>query len=113
MRISKFATTAAVIGAVAMTSVSPASAAKGRNTAAVAGAAAGLLLGGLIGSQYRDRDRYYEDRAPVYYYPAPAPRAYYPAPYDPAVSYCMRRFKSYDPYSMTYVGYDGYRHPCP
>jgi hypothetical protein len=30
-----------------------------------------------------------------------------------AVGYCMRRFKSYDPGSGTYLGYDGYRHPCP
>ncbi len=30
-----------------------------------------------------------------------------------AVSYCMNRFKSYDPASGTYLGYDGIRHPCP
>ncbi len=30
---------------------------------------------------------------------------------DPA--YCMRRFRSYDPASGTYLGYDGMRHPCP
>lgn len=29
------------------------------------------------------------------------------------VSYCMSRFKSYDPASGTYLGYDGLRHPCP
>jgi hypothetical protein len=29
------------------------------------------------------------------------------------VAYCMRRFKSYDPGSGTYLGYDGLRHPCP
>lgn len=29
-----------------------------------------------------------------------------------AVSYCMNRFKSYDPASGTYLGYDGIRHPC-
>jgi len=27
--------------------------------------------------------------------------------------YCMRRFRSYDPASGTYLGYDGIRHPCP
>jgi hypothetical protein len=27
--------------------------------------------------------------------------------------YCARRYRSYDPYSGTYLGYDGYRHPCP
>ena len=30
-----------------------------------------------------------------------------------AVSYCARRFRSYDPGSMTYVGRDGLRHSCP
>jgi hypothetical protein len=28
-------------------------------------------------------------------------------------AYCSQRFKSYDPASGTYLGYDGYRHPCP
>jgi hypothetical protein len=30
-----------------------------------------------------------------------------------AVSYCMQRFRSYDPNSGTYLGNDGLRHPCP
>jgi hypothetical protein len=30
-----------------------------------------------------------------------------------AVGYCMRRFRSYDPRSGTYLGFDGLRHPCP
>ena len=32
---------------------------------------------------------------------------------DAPEAYCMRRFRSYDPNSGTYLGYDGYRHPCP
>ncbi len=32
---------------------------------------------------------------------------------DDAVSYCLSRFKSYDPESGTYLGFDGVRHPCP
>jgi hypothetical protein len=44
---------------------------------------------------------------------AAQPRYYpYYAP-DDAVAYCMRRFRSYDPVSGTYLGYDGLRHPCP
>jgi hypothetical protein len=27
--------------------------------------------------------------------------------------YCMRRYRSYDPASGTFLGYDGIRHPCP
>ena len=30
-----------------------------------------------------------------------------------SVEYCMRRYRSYDPRSGTYLGYDGYRHRCP
>ena len=29
------------------------------------------------------------------------------------VAYCVQRFKSYDPKSGTYLGYDGVRHSCP
>ena len=30
-----------------------------------------------------------------------------------AVNYCMQRYRSYDPESMTYLGRDGFRRPCP
>lgn len=30
-----------------------------------------------------------------------------------SVAWCMARFRSYDPASGTYLGYDGFRHPCP
>lgn len=30
-----------------------------------------------------------------------------------ADGYCAQRFRSYDPRSGTYLGYDGQRHPCP
>ena len=60
-----------------------------------AGVAAGLLGGAIVGGIIASQAR-------------PA----YAAP-DPAISYCMQRFKSYDPASMTYLGYDGLRHPCP
>ncbi len=30
-----------------------------------------------------------------------------------SVEYCVRRYRSYDPRSGTYLGYDGYRHRCP
>lgn len=120
MKISRFAVVAALVGAFAITSVSPASAAHGRNTAAALGAVGGFLLGSAIFGypryygyprNYYGYPRYYYAPGPAYYYPPP--RAYYGRPYDPAIAYCMRRFRSYDPYSMTYLGYDGYRHPCP
>lgn len=68
------------------------------------GLAAGALIGGALAAPY------YYGPAPYYY--APAPRVYYGAPAD-SVAYCMQRFKSYDPASGTYLGYDGFRHPCP
>jgi len=30
-----------------------------------------------------------------------------------AIGYCMQRYRSFDPESMTYLGNDGFRHPCP
>jgi hypothetical protein len=29
-----------------------------------------------------------------------------------SVEYCMQRYRSYDPRSGTYLGFDGYRHRC-
>jgi hypothetical protein len=65
------------------------------------GFAAGALLGGLLAAPY------YYAPGPYYYYEGPG---YYGGD---AVRYCLQRFKSYDPRSGTYLGYDGYRHPCP
>jgi hypothetical protein len=67
------------------------------------GFAAGAILGGMLAAPY-----YYPS---PYYYPAPG--YYDDAAPDGAVDYCMRRFRSYDPRSGTYLGNDGYRHPCP
>jgi hypothetical protein len=79
----------------------------------VAGVIGGMILGGIIASHWPYRyGYYYYPRYPVYpvYPPYPLYRSY---PVDPAIAYCMRRFRSYDPYSMTYLGYDGRRHYCP
>jgi BA14K-like protein len=73
-----------------------------------AGVAAGVIGGAIIGSAIANQRHYYGAHA---YYAGP-PRYYAPPP-DDAVEYCIRRFKSYDPRSGTYLGYDGYRHPCP
>lgn len=74
---------------------------------AIAGFAAGAILGGLAA------------QGPYGYYYGPDYEydyAYEPAPAyvdGGSVRYCMSRFKSYDPASGTYLGYDGHRHPCP
>jgi hypothetical protein len=84
----------------------------------IPGAVAGALIGGAIASQsygyyggpgyvyapgYYD-NQYYDDGA-VAVESAPVG--------DDAVAYCMQTYRSYDPQSGTYLGYDGYRHPCP
>lgn len=73
------------------------------------GAGVGLATGLAIGSALAAP--YYYGPPPVYYEPAPIYRA--PVVGGDAVAYCMQRFKSYDPASGTYLGYDGLRHPCP
>jgi hypothetical protein len=48
--------------------------------------------------------------------PPPPPGAYAPPPPPANVSandYCAQRYRSYDPASGTYLGFDGVRHPCP
>ena len=72
-----------------------------------AGIAGALIGGAIIGAT---QPYGYYGYGPGYYGPAYVA----PAPYvGDAVSYCAQRFRSYDPYSGTYLGYDGLRHPCP
>jgi hypothetical protein len=86
----------------------------GNNAGAVIG---GLVAGALIGGAIASSQRGYYGPGPGYGpgYGAPgygyAPR--YAGPPNDVVGYCMSRFKSYDPASGTYLGYDGFRHPCP
>ena len=78
------------------------------------GAAAGFAAGALIGGALGAASRPYYDYGPGYYgydY-APGPVVVERAGGD-AVAYCEQRFRSYDPASGTYLGYDGMRHPCP
>jgi BA14K-like protein len=50
---------------------------------------------------------------------APGPGSAYAPGYDYGTApggddaYCAQRFRSYDPTSGTYLGYDGLRHSCP
>jgi BA14K-like protein len=70
--------------------------------------AGGLIAGAIIGGALAAGP--YGYYGPAYYPPPPV--AYGPPPGD-AIAYCMQRFRSYDPNSGTYLGYDGIRHPCP
>jgi hypothetical protein len=86
----------------------------GAAAAGVAGLAAGAILGGALAQpRYYDYGQGYTvvQPAPVYVDPPTTGTVYGGASAD--VSYCMQRFRSYDPASGTYLGYDGLRHPCP
>ncbi len=107
MRIKIMAGVAAIALAARASSRVPANAALASIIAmagggAIAGFAAGAILGGVLAAQ---QPYYYG--GPGYYEPS---YAYAPGR---SVAYCEQRFKSYDPRSGTYLGYDGYRHPCP
>ena len=58
----------------------------GNGAAVLGGLAAGAVIGGAIANSQARAD---------------------------GASYCSQRYKSYDPASGTYLGYDGDRHPCP
>lgn len=79
--------------------------------AAIGGFAAGALLGSALAAPgyYYGPSYYYDD--PGYYYVPDA--EVYAGPDQGAASYCAQRYRSYDPASGTYLGYDGARHPCP
>jgi len=65
------------------------------------GLATGLLLGsqlGYYGGGYYGQPYYGND--------------YYGGGYDDYDVACANKYRSYDPYSKTFLGYDGYRHPC-
>jgi hypothetical protein len=66
-----------------------------------AGVVGGLIIGDAIANSRREREYYDDERRRRVEYD------------DDEIEYCMRRFKSYDPDSGTYMGYDGVRHPCP
>jgi hypothetical protein len=115
--------------------------AAGGGRGAAIGAIIGGTTGAVIAAEGQRRGAYYYWRngcyvqrpdgayvavapgycAPAAYYPPPPPppAAYYPPPPPPppaqvgAVDYCAQRYRSYDPASGTYLGFDGIRHPCP
>ncbi|WP_315833326.1 BA14K family protein [Bradyrhizobium prioriisuperbiae] len=62
----------------------------------------GIGIGGAYASPYYYDDDYYDDDVAVDV-----------APSGGSVAYCKSRFKSYNPATGTYLGYDGRRHPCP
>ncbi len=98
--------------------------------AGAVGLVTGALIGTAIGSQpryYGEPERVYIDPEPEYYEPRPVfrPRPVYRPVYRPVVEsyglepwtpewyrYCSQRYRSFDPDSGTFVGYDGRSHFC-
>jgi len=101
----------------------------------IGGLALGALIGGAVASRPAYPDYYAEPAYPGYYYqPVPVQPVYpvqrvYPVervvPVVPVqrvvpaygggyshVTACEARYRSYDPRSDTFLGYDGYRHYC-
>jgi hypothetical protein len=90
--------------------------ARGRGGGFIPGAVAGAVIGGAIaspsygyGSQAYYAPGYYDDQ----YYDDGAVGVGPAAVGDDAVAYCIQTFRSYDPASGTYLGFDGFRHSCP
>ncbi|GGH28164.1 hypothetical protein GCM10007036_37210 [Alsobacter metallidurans] len=71
----------------------------GAAAAGIAGLATGAIIGGVLS---QPRTTYVE---PGYGYGA--------VDAGGSADYCAQRFRSYDPASGTYLGYDGLRHSCP
>jgi hypothetical protein len=80
----------------------------GGGGALAAGLATGLIVGGLFAAPH-----YYAEPYPYYggYY---GPRYVGPVGYGAPgwEGYCFSRYRSFDPISGTYLGYDGRRHYC-
>jgi hypothetical protein len=125
-RVSKIIaiTTAAAIGGLSM--VGSASARdwdhhRRDNGDAVAAGIAGLAAGVIAGAILSDPGprRVYE-APPRYYYRDRQPVRYYHRDYDDGLQpwtpdwyrYCQDRYRSFDPRSGTFMGYDGQEHFC-
>lgn len=86
---------------------------RGWDGGGIVGGIAGGIVGGIISGAITRPQPYYPPPPPQPYYPPqPQPQPYYQPPFDP-VAYCMQRFRSYNPQTGLFVGYDGQFHPCP
>jgi hypothetical protein len=75
--------------------------------AGVLGLATGAIIGGALA-----QPRYADPGYSTYYEPGYTGTVVQAAP-GADEDYCIRRYRSYDPASGTYLGFDGLRHPCP
>jgi hypothetical protein len=108
-KVTAACTALAVLGSITL-AASPASAQRWHRHHGWSGGAAlgGFVAGAAIGSALA---RPYYAPYPGYTYVEPDYTVGAASGDDDA--YCAQRFRSYDPASGTYLGYDGQRHPCP
>ena len=80
--------------------------------AGIAGFAAGALIGGAVAA---GSGPYYYRGGPYYggYGYDYAPDVVEVPAGGGAEAYCEQRYRSYNPSTGTYLGYDGRHHPCP
>ncbi|WP_069443420.1 BA14K family protein [Methyloceanibacter stevinii] len=77
----------------------------GSNINALGAGLVGLAAGAVIGSALTPKEVYVTPPArPVGYRPEPWTQDWY--------AYCSSRYRSFNPRSGTFVGYDGYEHFC-
>ena len=76
-----------------------------------AGLVFGLAAGAILGSALT-APRYSYAHPPGYYYYQAPPKVYYRSGNDDWFYYCTRRYKSFNPHTGMYKGYDGYWHYC-
>jgi hypothetical protein len=101
---------AAMIGTAALALPAPAEAGRGSNLGA------GLLgfgIGAIVGSALTPREVYVvppdDDYEPAYY----GPVGYGPPPWSPEwYDYCYARYRSFNPRTGYFIGYDGAPHFC-
>jgi hypothetical protein len=120
---------AALVGLTALTIAAPAEAGRGHGRGGWGGGhyyyhdhdgigalGAGLLgfgVGAIVGSALTPQQVYVAPPPPP-----PPPAAYSPASYGPPpwtpdwYSYCYSLYRSFNPRTGTYLGYDGYEHFC-
>lgn len=78
---------------------------RGNSSNALAAGLIGLGVGAVLGSALTPKT--------VYVAPPARPVGYRPRPWtEDWFAYCHSRYRSFDPRSGTYLGYDGYEHFC-
>ena len=84
-----------------------------RAAAAIFGFGVGAVLGGALSGPYYGPNYYYRPAPRVYYRRAPVVGTYRLTPWTPEwYAYCESRYRSFNPRTGYFLGYDGDHHFC-